>query len=88
MGGAVVAEPLWAGNIGFVGIDMNSAILLEDDLAGGDAVEGVVFADADIESWGELGAALTDDDGAWFGCFAAVEFDSAVLWVGVAAVLG
>jgi len=67
VGGAVVAEPLGAGDVGFVGINMDSAILLEDDLAGGDAVEGIVLTDADIESWLELGAALTDDDGAWFG---------------------
>ena len=62
VGGAVVAEPLGAGDVGLVWIDMDAAVLLEDDLAGGDGVERIVLTDADIETGGELGPALTDDD--------------------------
>ena len=67
---------------------MHAAVLLEDDLAGSDGEERVVLALADIETWSELGAALTDDDRARLRGFTAVELHSAILRIGVASVLG
>ena len=81
VGSAVFTQPLGAGDICLDGIDMDAPVLLEDDLAGRDRVEGVVLALADIESGAELGAALTDDDCAGLGELAAVELHAAVLGV-------
>src|SRR5688572_11338388 len=61
---------------------------LELDLAVLQREDRVIAAQADIEAGMELGASLADDDGAGGDELPAVDFDSSVLCIAVATVLG
>ncbi len=61
-----------------------SALKFDDSRHAGE--EGVVFAEADVETGEEFGPALAYDDGSSLDGFAAVCFDSQILRIAVSSV--
>lgn len=74
-------QDLCAGQFAYMHL---SALELHGSVAQGE--EGVIAADADIEAGHELGAALTNDDGAGRHGLTAVCFNASILRVAVPAV--